>query len=230
MTTLAIPEPSQIEVAAARDLAESVVVWSESCDDVEQLEDARAKCAAIETYLRRKSDDAAREMAKADRHLEIRIGDLLGKAKPGPPESSFAIEDSISKDHRHQFRQMAQHKDVPEVADAVDKGESRSEVLRRIKAHKRSQAERKLSDEIDEWADTIPEPTDPEGDKHRSLVWGALMAARDGSRQLAKFTPDEVTDAIASHPFAHVQPQMAADLIEAVDTTAAYTEVADAWR
>ncbi len=229
MTTVAIPDPSSVDLERAHGLAQSVIEWAGSCEDVSELEDARAKVAAIETYLRKRDAQAAAALAAADRKLEARIGDLIGEPVVGS-HSSADEGGTLTKDQRHQFRQIAQHQDVPEVAAAIDKGESRSSVLGKIKAHKQKKAEKALDDEIAEWAESIPEPTDPEGDKHRSLVWGALMAARDGAQQLAKYTPAEVSDAIKSHPFAHVSPQMAADLIEAVDTIAAYKEVADAWR
>lgn len=228
---LAIPDPQSVDLERAHGLAQSVIEWAGSCEDVAELEDARAKVAAIETYLRKRDAQAAAALAAADRKLEARIGDLLGDAHPaGADLRGSAANDPLTKDQRHEFRQIAQHQDIPEVADAIEKGESRASVLGKIKAHKQKKAEKALDDDIAEWAESIPAPTDPDGDKHRSLVWGALMAARDGAKQLAKYSPAEVSAAIESHPFAHVSPQMAADLIEAVDTIATYKEVADAWR
>ncbi len=44
---------------------------------------------------------------------EVRIGELLGKGKPGPqPESSIAIEDSLPRGDRHQFRLLPSHREL----------------------------------------------------------------------------------------------------------------------
>ena len=229
MSLLAIPEPGTVDLDRARDLAASVVAWAEQCDDITELEEARAKVAAIETYLRRRGEAVAAEIATADRKLEVRIGALLGPAKVGRPETSVATDGSLSQDNRHEFRKMAEHQDVPEVADAINNGASRREVLTRIKTHRQRQADQAITDEIAEWADTLPAPTDPEGDKHRSAVWSALIAAVGGARALAKFSPAEIAAAIRSHPFEHVAEQMAADLTETVTTVAAYQETAAEW-
>lgn len=228
----AIPEPTSVDLERAHVLAQSVVEWAGTCEDVAELDDARARVAAIGTYLRRRDTQAAKALATAERRLEVRIGELIGEAEPiaGPGRGKpSSVDDGLTRNQRHQTRKIAQHKDLPEVQDAIEGGESKAEVLRRIKAAERAKAEQELDDDIAEWAATIPEPTDPEGDKHRAEVWRGLMAAVDGSRALAKFTPAEINDAIDSHPFEHVREQMAADLIEAVTTTARYTEVATRW-
>lgn len=56
--SLAIPDPATVDLDRARDLAAAVVAWAEECDDLTALEDARAKVAAIETYLRRRGEAA----------------------------------------------------------------------------------------------------------------------------------------------------------------------------
>lgn len=226
--SLAIPDPATVDLDRARDLAAAVVAWAEECDDLTALEDARAKVAAIETYLRRRGEAVAAEIAAADRRLEVRIGALLGPA-PTPGRPSAGAETSahghLPRQRASEFRQMAEHQDVPAVADAIGNGASRREVLSRIRDHKQRQADDALADEIDGWADTLPEQTDPVGDRLRSDVWSALMGAADAARNLAKFAPEVVADAIGSHPFPHVAEQMTADLTEAVDTFAAYQEV-----
>lgn len=230
MSSLAIPDPSAVDLDRARELASAIVVWAEECDDLTALEDARAKVAAIETYLRRRGEAVAAEIATADRRLEVRIGALLGPAPgAGPGRGKTSVAPDLSRHNRHEFRQMAEHQDVPEVADAINNGASRREVLGRIKSHKQQAANQALDDEISEWAESLPAPTDPEGDKRRSAVWSALIAAVNGARELAKFTPDEISDAIHSHPFPHVSEQMAADLTETVTTVAAYQKAAAQW-
>lgn len=232
MSLLAIPDPASVDLDRARDLASSIVTWAEECDDLTALEDARAKVAAIETYLRRRGEAVAAEIATADRKLEVRIATVMGP-HPGHGPGRAGVNDSargtIPPNRLHEFRQMAEHQDVPEVADAINNGASRREVLGRIKTHRQREADQALTDEIDEWAATLPKPTDPEGDKHRSAVWSALMAAVGGARSLAKFTPDEIAAAIHSHPFPHVSEQMAADLAETIEIVTAYQEVAGQW-
>ena len=105
--SLAIPDPAPVDLDRARDLAAAVVAWAEECDDLTALEDARAKVAAIETYLRRRGEAVAAEIAAADRRLEVRIGSLLGPTTPGARndlQPSGATEGSLSRHQRSDFR------------------------------------------------------------------------------------------------------------------------------
>jgi hypothetical protein len=133
---LAIPEPQSVDLERAHNLAQQITEWAGTTESIPELEDARARVAAIEVYIRKRDTQAAAALAAADRRLEVRIGELLGAAKPGPPESSLASEDSLTPNQRNQFRQMAEHQEHPDVADAIENGASRSEVLRRIDAAK----------------------------------------------------------------------------------------------
>ena len=227
--SLAIPDPATVDLDRARDLAAAVVAWAEECDDLAALEDARAKVAAIETSLRRRGEAVAAEIATADRKLEMRIAAVHGPAQVGgdrkSPQIKSRASDLIPKQRLHEFRKMLDHEDVPEVADAINNGASRREVLRRIDQH---HLDAELAEQ-DEWAANLPKPTDPQGDRHRAAVRGALMGAADAARTLAKYTPTDVQQALDSEPYRHVAEQAAADLIEAVTTLANYQETAERW-
>jgi hypothetical protein len=88
------------------------------------------------------------------RRLEVRIGQLLGPAKPGPqPESSVATEDrDLSRHERHEFRQMAANPEAVEDIIATstdDEPPSRRKVMAAIKPHQSSPgARRHTSEEV----------------------------------------------------------------------------------
>lgn len=134
MSLLAIPDPATVDLDRARDLAASVVAWAEECDDLAALEDARAKVAAIETYLRRRGEAVAAEIAAADRRLEVRIGSLLGPSaghggarQPGPSPHA-----DLPRQRANEFRRIAEHQDDPAVAAAINNGASRRQVLEEV--------------------------------------------------------------------------------------------------
>lgn len=136
---LAIPDPKTLDLERAKDMANEIIRWSETCDDITALEDARARTAAIETYFRHRHKDVATDLARAARQLQVRIGELLPPPMPGRrPEDdedlAHACARSIPRDDARRMRQMAEHKDDPEVAAAIEAGMSQAEVLRRIEA------------------------------------------------------------------------------------------------
>lgn len=137
-TALGVPAPQDFDLDTAATFASKVVAHAKQCDDIGELDDMRARIAAIETYLSRRNEKAARALAVADRELEVRIGVLLGPAQVGGDRRSDQVgrdqPDPLTKDQRHDFRKMASHRDDPEVADAIKSGASRSQVLRLIDA------------------------------------------------------------------------------------------------
>jgi N6-adenosine-specific RNA methylase IME4 len=147
-----MPEPATVESAQAATLAARVVCWADTIDDVAALDDARARLAAIEQYLKRRDGCVAAELARATRMVEVRIGQVLGPAELGRNQHSedlFAIKSSDMPHRvRHDFRMMAAHADDPAVADAIEKGASRAEVLR--VCHRAEIAD---SNVVDLWAD-----------------------------------------------------------------------------
>ncbi|MDA8297409.1 MAG: hypothetical protein M0004_12635 [Actinomycetota bacterium] len=125
----------------------SIEQWAQTCVSVPELRDASNRLAAIDEYLARTSTEGRNRVAAAMLQLEVRIGELLGPAKPGNPQfspTSVATEVAspaewngedgreranrlvgekslLSKDERHDFRQMAAHPEVVErVIESVD--------------------------------------------------------------------------------------------------------------
>jgi hypothetical protein len=127
-------QPSSL--VAVDDQCARVEMWAESCDSIPDLQDANNKLGAIDEYLSLTATEGRARVAAARRRLEVRIGTLLGEAKPGPPQSSLAGEDSITPNQRHQFRQMAQNPEAVEavIEDSTDEAPaSRAKVLDAIK-------------------------------------------------------------------------------------------------
>jgi hypothetical protein len=116
---------------------DSIERWAAECDSVPQLRDAGHKLAAIDEYLSRTTTEARARVAVAMRHLEARIGDLLGPAEHGGDrrESKSTVTD-LSKDQRSDFRLMAKHPDIVEevIANSTDEEPaSRRKVIEAIK-------------------------------------------------------------------------------------------------
>lgn len=124
--------PAALDVDRASEIATKIEQWASTCDDFDALREARARVAAVESYLAKRHKDASREMARADRKLEARIGVLIGPATTGRPKTSIVNDVSLTKDERHQFRQIAEYQDHPEVAPLIEQGQSRRRVLRQI--------------------------------------------------------------------------------------------------
>lgn len=137
-TAVVIPEPEDLDLNRVATFAKTVIDHANQCEDIAELNDIRERIAAIETYLSRRNDKAARALARTDRALEVRIGELLGPAQIGGDRRSDQVgrdqPDPLTKDQRHDFRKMANHQDDPEVADAINSGASRARVLRLIDA------------------------------------------------------------------------------------------------
>lgn len=230
-----IPDARSVGVEQAAALARQIEAWADTTDDVAALEDARAKVAAIETYLRRKHEDASTEIARADRRLEIRIGEILG---PPPGRGGDRRSDGIKAprgfdpsplppQRASQFRKMAAAASEPEVAEAVERGASRAEVLReaeRVVERERARAAEEAEDR--KWRDdNVAKPTDPEGDRFRARVWDSILAVEQAAKSMSKWTADDVRRAIQTEKAAHVRQQMTDGLVDSLATLAKYTEV-----
>lgn len=134
MSALALPDPHELAIDRAVEMARSAEAWAESVDDVGELLDAHDQLAAMTTYLRKRAEAASVEFARADRRVEVRIGVVIGPAKVGGARhhnegTSIAI-DVLSKAQRQHFRSMAAHRDDPTVLAAIEAGASRRAVLR----------------------------------------------------------------------------------------------------
>src|SRR5690606_27658731 len=87
------------------------VPWLEQTTAADELATAAAQLDGLVAAYRTLDADA-RELLKARRHLEVRWGELLGPARPGPQQSSLASEDLLTPNQRMQFRRLAEHKDA----------------------------------------------------------------------------------------------------------------------
>ena len=149
MTDLVIPRPSPgLDVFST---CQQIEAWAAETADVAAINDAKARLAAIEQYIAQTSTDGRKAVAAAMRRLEARIGEVIGAAKPGPPQSSVAAEDSLTKHERHEFRKLAAHPEiVNDVIDASsdDDPPSRSKVLKAI-ADERRTPEQQAADDHD---------------------------------------------------------------------------------
>lgn len=245
--SLVIPEASKVDVARVADLARQIESWADTTEDRDALEDARAKVAAIETYLRRKHEGAAAEIARAARKLDFRVARLLPPASETngrkPSDLSHASErydakraqnavgsagiprkDSfggIPKDDRYRLRKMDAHRDEPAVVEAVERGASQREVLRAIDKVKAG----KVVDDAKTWFnDNIPAPTDPEGDKFRARVWDSILAVERAAEAMNKWTVDDVRRAITTEKHKHVRKQMVDGLVGSIAALDPYRE------
>ena len=136
-------EPTSL-VAVAFQCA-SIERWADTCDSIPELRDANNKLAAIDEYLNRTSTEGRARVAEAQRHLEVRIGTLLGPADLGGDRKSdqFTREvTDLSANERSQFRAMADNADVVDavVAESTDEAPaSRRKVMKAIKQRVRKQ-------------------------------------------------------------------------------------------
>lgn len=134
-SALVVPSPSPaVDVYGLCSSIESQMVH---IFDVGQLKDAAARLSAIDQYIARTSTEGRKQVQETMRRLEARCGWLLGPAAPNgkgsPASGSVATDPSpLTKDERHEFRQMAAHPDVVEqvIAESTDaEPPSRKKVL-----------------------------------------------------------------------------------------------------
>ncbi len=137
--SLSVPRPA--DVSNVYDLCQRTDERLAFVDDVAEAYDAKAKFAAIDTYLAQTTQDGRGRLAATMRRLETRIGELIGEAIPNggiTGVGSIANDPTpLSKDERSEFRLMAAHPDVVEavIADSTDATPpSRRKVIRAIRA------------------------------------------------------------------------------------------------
>jgi N6-adenosine-specific RNA methylase IME4 len=109
---LAIPDPSAVIPPGYHKEARD---WFAAADNPQAVDELRRRLAALQKYVRGK--EAKFEVQAAARWAEVRIGELLGEGKPGPPPESSKLFEDLDKDERHWFRKMARH--VPIVEDCI---------------------------------------------------------------------------------------------------------------
>lgn len=103
----AIPKTgAKVSVAVVQNIESQIVANIGRYRSIEQLEEYRSKCAALERYLRDK--ELQRPMLGAQRRIEARIGQLLGdKSKGGRGKKLSVTTEGLDKDERTDFRVLA---------------------------------------------------------------------------------------------------------------------------
>ena len=123
--SLAIPVPG-VDLVPDGWWKSTVIPWADGQSDGKSLKVAAAQLdgliAAYETL-----DADTLELMRARRYLELRWGELLGPAKPGPPKSSHASED-LNKDDTYRFRQLANMRNL--VLERLNAATDADEVTR----------------------------------------------------------------------------------------------------
>ena len=143
--------PAIIETTSAVVLADqcsALELWADGCESIPELRDANNRLAAIEEYLNRTSTEGRARVAEAQRHLEVRIGELLGPAERGGDRKSDQFTREVidlSANERSQFRAMAEHPNIVEdvIAESTnDAPASRRKVINAIRAASSNQRRR----------------------------------------------------------------------------------------
>lgn len=132
--SLVIPEPTSL--VTVDDTCETVEAWADTCESIPQIRDAANKLAAIDEYLARTSTVGRARVAAAQRHLEVRIGVLLGPAPGQGSRTSHRDEKSLHAQQASDFRSMAGHPEAVEatIAESTDENPpSRRKVMDKIR-------------------------------------------------------------------------------------------------
>jgi hypothetical protein len=143
MTGLAIPDAATVTVESAARWAAMVGAWADSTDDLDALQDRRAAVQAFENYMRRRNEAVSAEIGKAARKLDLRVAALLppasetnGRRLDLSPAGERSPAAEIPRQDRYRLRKMHAHRNEPAVAEAIERGASRNEVLRATEAAK----------------------------------------------------------------------------------------------
>jgi hypothetical protein len=203
---------------------ESIEAWAETCQSVPELRDASNKLAAIDEYLTRTSTEGRARVAAAMRRLQVRIGELEGEAEVGRnqhSEGSFANDPSpLTKQQRHQFRQMAENKDVVEdvIANSTDEHPaSQRRVMDAIGKHldRVEHYARGQSNGTSRPAQQAPRPRRADTTKAVAL---ALHKLAEAAEQFAAIDPGRLAD------YADEVPVWSGNLAESLKAIHAFNE------
>lgn len=129
-TTALVPAPGDDLVPDGWWL-QVVVPWADRQADIDDLASAAAHVAGLIVTYRRLGSDTL-ELTKACRYLEVRWGEMLGQVverqrtdlEPGLSQAS----DSLSKDSRLRFRQLAGGRD--QVIELLERATESDEITR----------------------------------------------------------------------------------------------------
>lgn len=139
-TLPALPTPQTLD---SRNLAEYCVYvtkWAAQADDLDEVRETAAKWGALVEYVKRTSREGVAEAEATLRRLEVRVGQLIGPSLgPGRPTDEMSSTNDISRNARHDLRDLAEHPDIVEqvIAASTDaEPPSRRKVLAAIREHK----------------------------------------------------------------------------------------------
>lgn len=198
MTDLVPVSGEPMSLAAVDDVCTRLETWADQTADVDALNEARSKLAAVDAYIARTSKEGRGRVAATDRRLETRIGKLLGPAKldhdRSPGATSSANDLGLTPNERHAFRQMAEHEDIveTEVAKSTDeRPTSRRTILNAIKKA-RADERAKLDEEIDRRNLTRGTPETRAPYREATAALGAARGAIESVQHAARnLTPAE---------------------------------------
>lgn len=193
-----LPSPQLVDAkadpaGAILALVEPASRWLDQACDIAEVNDARARAAALVTYARNR--DMAAEAVRAAQVLHLRANKTLGRLLPPPNAGGRGNkgpqlgEVSISTQDASRLRALAEHSDLVEqvIADRdIDKLSVRR-VLARIQRAQRQH--------IDEAARTV---TPAKGAKTKSGERWSMIRG-DMAKELAKM-PEHSVDAIVTDP------------------------------
>ncbi len=135
-----IPDPEQLALAELHNICAHVIRSAPDLADVGELRELQARLEAVDAYVASRTSTGRKDLAKAMRHIEIRVGQLLGEAKPkagpGRGKKTVADRDGLSRQDRSQLRSMAANPDVVAAvveASTDEKPATRNKVLEAIK-------------------------------------------------------------------------------------------------
>lgn len=147
MTLPALPSPQTLATPEQVDAAASQIEeWADQSDDINEVRELQDKWAAITEYIRRKSRKGVARAEAAERHLEVRHGQLdepkQGQRTDLQPPSHGKEVAALNDRTRTEFRLMAQHADIVDavIAESTDaQPPSRRRVIGAIRNHKTQQ-------------------------------------------------------------------------------------------
>ena len=140
MSLVVATEPTSL--AVVYDNCERIEAWAETCTDVAELRDYMNKCSAMSEYMRLTSTEGIARIEAAKRHLEVRVGVLLGQPRQGQKAMGggplLSEEDvRIAAAQRSDFRAMAADPETVEeviAASSDDAPPTRKKVMDAIKS------------------------------------------------------------------------------------------------
>jgi len=155
----AIPKASDLTVRQAAQLAARIERWAPTTDDIAALNEERDKLDTFASWLRDRHEASATELLRASRILDVRVGELLGDAKATQgrrTDLSQACDKSpIPKDDRVRLRKIHANAHLAPVAAAIERGVTRTELLRTIDETKAAARREALEVELAEGREEV---------------------------------------------------------------------------